>query len=306
MKHRVGMLLSMLYWRSQFTNDVSPVSRARVGGVLEKQMIRQPAAKIEAKKVETTLLLHRYYTLYIDHDAIHSPHHNPSTPHPNDHPNLLKPLLRRLPIDNIPNSLEILRLAILVLQIIRMLPSINPQQRPKLPDDGILIRVRLDPNGPGLRILHQPRPAGALDTGERGVEFLLHAVEAAVGSGDGVAEFAARGLAAAGGGGREVFPEEGVVCCTACTSHCQASLRYKASGWIVCRDEGRGYLRTSVEVDQRLLSNLALDVALDLQLFHLLQRGVVRVDVGAVMLIVVKLHDLARDGWFEGAVVVYT
>lgn len=43
------------------------------------------------------------------------------------HKNLRESLLGRLPIDHIPNSLEVFRLPILILQIIRVLPSINAQ-----------------------------------------------------------------------------------------------------------------------------------------------------------------------------------
>ena len=97
-----------------------------------------------------------------------------------------------------------------------MLPRINAQQRPELSHHRILIRVRLDPNSTGLRVLDQPRPAGALDAGQSGVELLLHGVEAAVGGVDGFGQVAGGWLAAAAGFGGEVLPEEGVVCVAAC------------------------------------------------------------------------------------------
>jgi hypothetical protein len=62
---------------------------------------------------------------------------------------------------------------------------------------------------------------------------------------------------------------------------------------------------TTVEVDQRLLGDLGLDVALVLGLLELLDGGVVGGDVGVVVLGVVQLHDLAADGWLERAVVVW-
>ena len=71
-------------------------------------------------------------------------------------------------------------------------------------------------------------------------------------------------------------------------------------GWI---GRGRG-LRTTVEVDQRLLGDLGLDIALVLSLLQLLDRRVVRGHVGVVVLAVVQLHDLAADGGLERAVVV--
>jgi hypothetical protein len=61
---------------------------------------------------------------------------------------------------------------------------------------------------------------------------------------------------------------------------------------------------TSVEVDERLLGDLGLDVTLVLGLLELLDGGVVGGDVGVVVLGVVKLHDLAADGGLERAVVV--
>jgi hypothetical protein len=59
-----------------------------------------------------------------------------------------------------------------------------------------------------------------------------------------------------------------------------------------------------MEVDERLLCDLSLDIALVLGLLQLLDGGVVGCDVGVVVLGVVKLHDLAADGGFKGAVVV--
>lgn len=60
-----------------------------------------------------------------------------------------------------------------------------------------------------------------------------------------------------------------------------------------------------MEVDQRLLGDLGLDVALVLGLLKLLDGGVVGGDVGVVVLGVVELHDLAADGGLERAVVVW-
>ena len=59
-----------------------------------------------------------------------------------------------------------------------------------------------------------------------------------------------------------------------------------------------------MEVDERLLCDLSLDIALVLGLLQLLDGGVVGGDVGVVVLGVVQLHDLAADGGLERAVVV--
>ena len=61
---------------------------------------------------------------------------------------------------------------------------------------------------------------------------------------------------------------------------------------------------TSVEVDQWLQGDLLRNVLLVLGRGKLLSRIVERVHIGVVVLGVVKLHDLAGDGRFEGAIVV--
>lgn len=60
-----------------------------------------------------------------------------------------------------------------------------------------------------------------------------------------------------------------------------------------------------MEVDQRLQRDLSLDVLLVPRLGHLLAEVVERADVGLVVLVVVQLHDLARDMGFERAVVIW-
>ena len=59
-----------------------------------------------------------------------------------------------------------------------------------------------------------------------------------------------------------------------------------------------------MEVDERLLGDLSLDVTLVLGFLELLDGGVVGGDIGVVVLGVVELHDLAADGGLERAVVV--
>jgi hypothetical protein len=95
--------------------------------------------------------------------------------------------------------------------LVRMLPRIHTQNRPKLPHDRILIRIRLDLHTPRLNILHQPRPATALHARQRSIELLLERIQAAIAVIDRLAERACRGLAAALARGRQVLPEQGVV-----------------------------------------------------------------------------------------------
>lgn len=60
-----------------------------------------------------------------------------------------------------------------------------------------------------------------------------------------------------------------------------------------------------MEVDERLLGDLSLDVTLVLGFLKLLDGGVVGGDIGVVVLGVVQLHDLAADGGLKRAVVVW-
>lgn len=63
-------------------------------------------------------------------------------------------------------------------------------------------------------------------------------------------------------------------------------------------------MTTSVEVDQWLQSYLCGDILLGLGGLELLGGSVVAGDIGLVVLGVVELHDLARDGRLECAIVV--
>ena len=160
--------------------------------------------------------------------------------------------------------------------LVRMLPSINTQNRLELPNNWVLIRVVPNLHTSSLRILHQPRPTTSLDTRKRRVELLLERVQAAIAIIDSLAERAGRGLAAALAGGREVLPEEGVV-----------------------------EVAAAVEVDHGLQGDLGGDVLLLLCLGDLFAEVVVGCDVGVVVVLVVELHNLAGDGGLEGAIIVY-
>lgn len=92
---------------------------------------------------------------------------------------LLKPRGDSLPVDNIPDSLEIFSLAVLVLEIVGMLPSIDAQQRDVLAGHWILVGTGCDTKGTALLILDEPSPTAALDTGKSGVELLAEGIEGA-------------------------------------------------------------------------------------------------------------------------------
>jgi len=61
---------------------------------------------------------------------------------------------------------------------------------------------------------------------------------------------------------------------------------------------------TAVKVDQRLQRDNALDILLGLGGRELFCGGVVAVDVGLVVILVVQLHDLAGDRRLECTVVI--
>jgi hypothetical protein len=157
-----------------------------------------------------------------------------------------------------------------------MLPRINPQNRPKLPNHRILIRIRPNLHTPRLHILHQPRPSTPLDARQRAIELLLERVQASIAIIDRLGQRAARGLTAARVLRGQVLPEQGVI-----------------------------EVAAAVEVDQRLQSDLRGDVGFGLGLGDLLAEVVEGGYVGVVVVFVVEFHDFARDGGLEGAIVVW-
>lgn len=129
---------------------------------------------------------------------------------------LLEALLSSLPVNDIPNSAEVFGLAVLILQVVSVLPRIDTKDRAELADNGVLVCVGADLDGAGLDVLHQPGPAGALNASEGGVELLLQRVEGPIVRVDGLCESTRRRLAATLGLRREVLPEERVIGVPAC------------------------------------------------------------------------------------------
>jgi hypothetical protein len=207
----------------------------------------------------------------------------------------LEALLSRLPVDDVPDGLEILRLAVLILEtvhvlasapksqtlmidlLVRMLPSIHSQNRSELPNHRILIRIRPNLHAPRLRILDQPRPPTPLNACQCSVELLLERIQAAIAVVNRLAQRTCGGLAAALVRGRQVLPEQGVV-----------------------------EVAAAVEVDHGLQGDLGGDVGFGFCFGDLLGKVVVGGHVGVVVVFVVEFHDFAGDGGLEGAVVVFT
>jgi hypothetical protein len=159
-----------------------------------------------------------------------------------------------------------------------MLPGIYSQNRLKLPDNRVLVRIRLDSDSSRLCILDQPRPPTSLNARQGRVELVLEGIQTPVALVNRRRKLSRRRLTAALAGRREVLPEERVVDVAA-----------------------------AVEVDERLERDLLLD-RLDrgrsLRFFELRAEVVERGYVGVVVVLVVQLHDLAADGRLEGAVVI--
>jgi hypothetical protein len=92
---------------------------------------------------------------------------------------LLEPLSHRLPVDHVPDGIEVLGLAVLVLEVVRVLPGVDAEQRSVGAADGVLVRARDDAEGAALLVLDQPRPAAALNACQRRVQLLAEGVEGA-------------------------------------------------------------------------------------------------------------------------------
>jgi hypothetical protein len=157
-----------------------------------------------------------------------------------------------------------------------MLPSINTQNRPELPNHRVLVRIRPDLHTSCLDVLDQPRPSTSLNACKRCVKLLLERVQAAIAVIDRLAQSTCRWLAAALACRRQVLPKQCVVEVTA-----------------------------AVEVDHGLQGDLRGNVGFGLGFGDLLAKVVEGGYVGVVVVFVVEFHDLARDGGFEGTVVVW-
>lgn len=52
---------------------------------------------------------------------------------------LLEALLSSLPVDNVPDGVKVLGLAVLVLQVVGVLPGVDSEDRSELADNGVLV-----------------------------------------------------------------------------------------------------------------------------------------------------------------------
>ena len=88
-------------------------------------------------------------------------------------------LLHSLPVDNLPDGLEVLGLAVLVLEVVGVLPGVDAEEGLVVAGDGVLVGAGDDGEVARGLVLDEPGPAGALDAGEGGVGLLLEVFEGA-------------------------------------------------------------------------------------------------------------------------------
>lgn len=87
----------------------------------------------------------------------------------------LETLFGRLPIEDPPDVLDILRFTIKVLKIVSMLPHVHPKEGSYAGFDRILIFRCRNAEPTGIIMLYKPPPSGALDTEQGLAESLLKA-----------------------------------------------------------------------------------------------------------------------------------
>src|SRR3954469_4249956 len=184
-----------------------------------------------------------------------------------------EPLRDVVPVPEVPDRLEVLVLLGLVLQVVGVLPAVEDEERGAALGDLVLVVVDLR-RAEALddRIPDQRRPAGSHQRAARLDQLLLEIGEASEVSRDELGELSGRLSTSAR---REVLPEDAVQDVAA---HVEGELLL----------EGR---------DRREVRLLARGE-------ELLDDFVRRIDVLAMMLVVVELHDAAGDVRLEGSVVV--
>lgn len=127
----------------------------------------------------------------------------------------------------------------------------------------------------GLLVPDKPSPSASLDAGQSGVHLTLEVFQAAICLIDGLGQRTTRGLTTTRALRGQILPKKSVIEVT-----------------------------TAVEVDQGLQGDLRRNVILGLSLLQLLDGLVVAVDIGLVVVLVVKLHDLARDRRLQSTIIV--
>src|SRR5205807_1447441 len=106
-----------------------------------------------------------------------------------------KPLLHFVPVHYVPPRVDVIRAAVLVLEVVRVLPHVEAHYRGlALHQRAVLIGGRDDVELARF-VLDQPRPARAEACGSGGGKFLLELIEPAEGTHNGLGDLSL-GLAA--------------------------------------------------------------------------------------------------------------
>lgn len=83
------------------------------------------------------------------------------------------------PVDDVPDGAEVLGLAVLVLEVVGVLPGVDAEEGLVVAGDGVLVGAGDDGEVARGLVLDEPGPAGALDAGEGGVGLLLEVFKGA-------------------------------------------------------------------------------------------------------------------------------
>ena len=84
-----------------------------------------------------------------------------------------------LPVNDVPDRLKILSLAVLVLQIVRVFPCVNAHERLERSGNWVLVGACHQAKGAALLILDKPRPTTALDACQCGVHLFAKGIKGA-------------------------------------------------------------------------------------------------------------------------------
>ena len=182
-----------------------------------------------------------------------------------------------VPVDDVPARVEVVRAAVLVLEVVGVLPDVDAEQRRLAGRDGVVLIGRRD-DGEAVGVLDEPGPAGAELVDAGGLEVGLELVERAELGVDRGGQVAARRAAALRA---HELPEERVVEVPAAVVAHDAAL--------VLGD----LLEVADDVLDRRVGPL-----------RALERAVDPVDVGLVVLVVMDPHRLLVDVRLERRVVV--
>lgn len=215
---------------------------------------------------------------------------------------LLETLGNGAPVDNVPDGAKVFGLAVLVLEVVGVLPCVDAQQRLQVASNRVLVRAGDDAEGARGLVLDEPSPAGALDSSQRSVGLLLEVVKGAKVLGDGSLSKKIICVSESCTVGRSAGYHAGGTYGKLASGLTTAAL---AVGGEVLPEERVVDVAATVEVEERGLRSGRLGVVLGLRLGQSLDGGVEAVDVGLVVLGVVQLHDLARDGGLESGIVIW-